>query len=142
MRYALIVALFSLAAPSAASAHAIFPGRQTVLTAGDRAFVKFQAANARKDVSEFMVEVFEAKAWRPSRIAVPLPGRLTVHAAQSGTLESSNRAFSVLVDLDGKPEQRLRVCTKSLTGKNLLRPNDAQVNTRVCADLVVRRISQ
>lgn len=126
---------------TAARAHTIFPGQQTVLTGGDRAFVKFQAGNARKDVSEFAVEVFDGRSWSPSRHAVPFPPRLTVRATAKDTLESGNRPFSVLVDLDGKLEQRLRVCTKSIAQSTLLRPSAAQVNTRVCATVTVRRIA-
>jgi hypothetical protein len=142
MRHAVAAACVALAVGiPTAKAHAIFPGQQTVLTGGDRAFVKFQAANARKDVSEFAIEVFDAHGWTPSRLAVPFPARLTVRAAARETLESSNRPFSVLVDLNGKLEQRLRVCTKSIAQSTLLRPNAAQVNTRVCANVTVRRIA-
>ncbi|MDB5593864.1 MAG: hypothetical protein JWM36_825 [Hyphomicrobiales bacterium] len=141
MRGKLILAAVTLAA-SAANAHTIFPGQQTVLIGGDRAFVKFEAANARKDVSEFAVEVFERGNWHPSRQAVPFPARLTVRAPTGGSMASTNRPFSVLVDLGGKPEQRLRVCTKTISTNNMLRPNLAQVNTRVCANVTVRRIAQ
>lgn len=121
-----------------ASAHAIFPGSQTVRTAGERAFVTLHAVNARKDVSNFVVEIFDYDSWRPSRLAVATPERLVI-PAQVRDDETNDRAIRVLVDLDGKPQQHLRVCTKSVAPRDMFRPKVTEIATRVCANVLVER---
>ena len=139
-RRALIAALAGLAAaPPHAHGHALFPGRQTVQTVGDRALVRLEAHNGRKDVSSFVVEVFEADRWVPSRIAVATPESLTIPTAVPGSTESTARPISVLVDLDGRAEQRIRVCTKTVSSRNVLLPGTASLATRVCVNATVRR---
>lgn len=120
-------------------AHALFPGKQTVLTYGERAFVKLKAANGRSDVSSFAVEIFEGGTWTPSKFAVANPSGLTVRAPQPGSIGSTNQVISLLVDLGGKDERKLLVCTKTLAPSSILLPQTTQVNTRVCADVTVRR---
>ena len=127
------------ATSSAASAHALFPGRQTVQTMGERAFVRLEASNGRKDVSTFVVEIFDADRWTPSRLAVASPARVTIPPPAPGSTESTNRVISVLVDLDGKPEQRLRVCTKSVAQQSILLPQTTRLNSRVCVNVTVRK---
>jgi hypothetical protein len=141
MRHTVVLAALVAAAgvPAAASAHALFPGQQTVLTYGERAIVRLQAANGRKDVSTFVVEVFEGGTWTPSKAAVATPSRLIVRAPDPGSSESSNKVISLLVDLDGKNEERLRVCTRSTAQTSVLLPQKTQVNTRVCANVTVRK---
>lgn len=141
MRRELILALAGLAAAPAAGAHSLSPGRQTVQTMGERAFVRLEASNGRKDVSAFAVEVFGVGGWTPSRIAVASPARLTIPPQAPGAAESTARVISVLVDLDGKPEQRLRVCTKSLSQQSALLPQTTRVNSRVCVNVTVRRFA-
>jgi hypothetical protein len=126
--------------PSIALGHTLLPGHQTVQTMGERALVRMQAANGRKDISTFVVEVFEADRWVPSRLAVASPDRLTIPAPAPGSMESTNRQISILVDLDGKPEQRIRVCTKTFSPKNVLLPQITKINTRVCGNVTVRRL--
>ena len=133
-----LVAALCLAAP-AARAHAIFPGQQTVRTVGDRAYARFNAVNGRRDVSEFVVEIFDGDSWTPSTRAVASPGRLTVPAPDPNSLESVDRPFSILVDLDGRDERTFRVCTKSVFRQTVLRPTVSRLNTRVCANIIVRR---
>ena len=141
-RRALIAALAGLAAaPSLAHGHTLFPGRQTVQTMGERAFVRLEASNGRKDVSAFVVEIFEAERWVPSRIAVATPERLTLPAPVAGSLESGSRPISVLVDLDGQAEQRIRVCTKTVTPRGVLLPQITRLTTRVCVNATVRRFA-
>jgi len=45
----------------------------------------------------------------------------------------------VLVDLGGKNEERVRVCTRSTAQQFVLLPQKTQVNTRVCANVTVRK---
>ncbi len=141
MRYTLITVFVGLAAlqPSLAAAHALFPGQQVVKTMGERAWVRLQAVNARQDTSQFAVEVFDAGSWRPSAHAVATPSQLTVPAPDKGSMEATNRTISVLVDMDGKAEQRLRVCTKTIFPRITLIPQTTNVNTRVCANVTVQR---
>lgn len=133
-----LAGLLALSAPGAA--HGLFPGTQTVQTMGERAWVRLEAANGRPDVTAFEVEIFDGGSWAPSRIAVANPRRLTVPAPDPRSTASTNRVISVLVDMDGKPEQRLRVCTKSVPNAGALLPQRTVVNTRVCAHVAVRRI--
>ncbi len=137
----LVKALVGFAAiqPSLAAAHALFPGQQVVQTMGERAWVRLQAVNARYDTSQFVVEVFDANSWRPSSNAVASPSQLTVPAPAKDSMEAINRTISVLVDLDGKAEQRIRVCTKTSFPRSALLPQTTNVNTRVCANVIVRR---
>ncbi len=136
----ILAALVAVAGvPSMASAHALFPAQQTVLTYGERAIVRLEAANGRKDVSTFVVEVFESGTWAPSKVAVATPSRLTVRAPDPGSSDTFNKVISVLVDLDGKNEERVRVCTRSTAQQSVLLPQKTQVNTRVCANVIVRK---
>lgn len=137
MRRSLILVAALLAA-GPASAHAIFPGSQTVRTAGERAFVTLHAVNARKDVTNFKVEIFDYETWRPSRIAIATPERLVI-PTQTGNDDVNDRAIRVLVDLDGKPQQHLRVCTKSVTPRDMFQPKVTEIATRVCANVLVER---
>jgi hypothetical protein len=43
------------------------------------------------------------------------------------------------VDLEGKPERRLRVCTKSVLPTSALAERNTNLATRVCASVTVRR---
>ena len=140
MHYSLILALAALAAAASPSAaHTLMPGRQVVQTMGERAWVRLEAANGRKDVTAFVVEVFAHDRWSPSRNAVAVPSRLVIPATDVDSMEATSRTISVLVDLDGEPEQRIRVCTKSVPQENLLLPQTTRVNTRVCASVTVRK---
>ena len=140
MRRHLILAAGAWAATSAlCQAHGLSPGRQTVHTMGERALVRLEASNGRPDISTFEVELFEAARWTPSRVAVASVARFTVPAPPPGSFESTNRVFTVLVDLDGKREQPLRVCTKSLAARNLLRPQTTGLVSRVCVNVLVRK---
>jgi hypothetical protein len=140
MRDSLVLALLGLAACSgAAQAHSLFPGSQTVQTLGERAWVQLEAANGRKDVGVFVVEIFERDRWWPATGAAASTGRLVVRAEAPDSTESNNRKFSVLVDLEGKAERRLRVCTKSVLQWSALQARNANVATRVCANVTVRR---
>ena len=129
----------ALVAAGPASAHALFPGSQTVRTTGERAFVTLHAVNGRKDVSNFVVEIFDYDTWRPSRLAVATPVRLVVPAQTSEDEATPDRAIQVLVDLDGKAEQHLRVCTKSVAPRDMFRPKTTEIATRVCANVLVQR---
>lgn len=124
-----------------ASAHAVFPGRQTVQTFGDRAFVQLHAVNGRKDVSNFVVEIFDYD-WTPSKLAVATPKVLNVPAQNPDEPEAIDHPISVLVDLDGKKEQRLRVCTKSVPDRRELTPKTTELTTRVCANVTVQRFQR
>lgn len=125
----------------AASAHAVFPGSQKVQTLGDRAFVQLHAVNARKDVSNFVVEIFDYD-WVPYRLAVANPRVLNIPAQEPDATEAIDRPISVLVDLAGKKQQRLRVCTKSVTDRRALSPRTTEVTTRVCANVTVERFQR
>ncbi len=142
MRRSLIAAAAFLAATAQASAHAIFPGQVKVQTLGERAMVQLRAVNARKDVSNFVVEIYDADSWIPARNAVAWPNRLHVEASDQEATESRDQPFSVLVDLQGKPEQRLRVCTKSVPSWDQLRTRTTIVNSRVCANVLVQRFQR
>ena len=133
----MVAAAFGAAAP--VSAHALFPGSQTVRTTGDRAFVTLHAVNGRKDVSSFVVEVFEYETWRPYRLAVATPQRLVVPAQADETEATPDRQIRVLVDLDGQPQRRLRVCTKSVVPHDMFRAKTTEIATRVCANVLVER---
>lgn len=123
-----------------AGAHAIFPGSQTVRTAGERAFVTVHALNGRKDVSEFVVEVFEYHSWAPYRLAVARPERLTVPFQSDDASEAAaDRSISVLVDLDGERRRHLRICTKSVARRDAFRSRTTEIATRVCANVMVER---
>jgi hypothetical protein len=140
MRHAVIVAWLGLAAvPQPAAAHSLFPGSQTVQTLGERAWVQLEAANGRKDVSVFVVEIFERDRWWQATSAAASPSRLVVPAEQADSTQSNNRKFSVLVDLEGKSERRLRVCTKSVLSWSALQPRATDVASRVCASVTVRK---
>lgn len=131
-----------LALPASGWAHGLFPGTQTVQTMGERAWVRLEAANGRQDVTAFEVEVFNSDTWTPSRIAVATPRRLTIPTPAPGSMTSTNRIVSVLVDMNGRTEQRLRVCTKSVPQTNVLLPLKTMVNTRVCAHVIVRKFQR
>lgn len=138
MRRAVIAMGLAAALPAAASAHAIFPGKQTVQTLGDRAFVQLHAVNGRKDVSRFVVEIFDYD-WVPSRIAVASPSVLNVPPQDPDATEAIDRPISVLVDLAGQPRRQLRVCTKSVPDRGALTPRTTELTTRVCANVIVER---
>lgn len=140
MRRQLIPLAALLLSSQAASSHALFPGQQTVYTAGERGIAYFQAVNDRKDVSQYAVELFDFEAWVPTRYAVASPDRIVIPSAANVQAGVGPRRFTVMVDLDGKPERMLRVCTKSVMASNPLRPASTSVNTRVCSKLVVRRL--
>lgn len=123
-----------------ARAHALFPGQQVIYTMGERGIAYFQTTNERKDVLEYRVELFEYDNWSATRHAVASPERMTVPAGPSATDRSSIRRFTVMIDLDGRQERTIRVCTKSVAGGNPLRPASTSVNTRVCSKLTVRRL--
>lgn len=126
---------------SSAAAHAIFPGSQKISTMGDRAIVQLHAVNSRRDVSTFAVEVFDDN-WVPARNAVAWPQKLTVLAPDEGATEASESLFSVMVDISGKSEQRLRVCTKSIPNADSLLARRTVVNTRVCSNVLVQRFQR
>lgn len=134
----LIVAAAFMALPAVASAHALFPGTQTVMTVGERAIARFQAVNGRRDVSDFVVELFD-RDWSASRHAVALPERLKVQAPSADEHEGTQSTFSVFIDLAGQPEQFLRVCTKSILTRDLLKPQSAKLSTRVCVNVTARK---
>lgn len=125
-----------------AAAHAIFPGSQSVQTLGERAIVRFHAVNARKDVSNFVVEIFDADSWTPSRLAVAWPAKLNVPAHDDQDADAVERPFSVMLDLDGKAARRFRVCTKSVTPRDELRAKATEIRTRVCANVTVERFDR
>lgn len=145
MHHALIAgALIGLVGVGGASAHAIFPGSAKVQTFGERALVQFHAVNARKDISMFKVEIFNADDWSPARNAVAWPQMLNVPAQDlnSDAVEAVDHPFSVMIDLAGKREQRLRVCTKSVPQRDMLKARQTIVNTRVCATVLVQRFQR
>lgn len=140
MRSKLIVLTAIMMAPCTANGHAVFPGQQSVYTAGDRGIAYFQASNDRKDVLDYKVEIFDYESWSPTRLAVASPERIIVPVSSSAPGGASIRRFTVLVDLDGKSERVVRVCTKSIMSNHILQLATSSVNTRVCAKLTVRRL--
>lgn len=136
-----ICAFALLCLPAAAAAHAIFPGDQTVMTLGDRAFVRLQAVSDPRDASTFAVEIFNFEDWTPSRLAVATPERFVLPPRDPQSLDASERSITVLVDLNGKPMQRLRICTKSVAPRDALRARATTITTRVCANVTVKRFS-
>ncbi|MCJ2009369.1 hypothetical protein [Methylobacterium sp. J-092] len=140
MRRQLIALAAVLLPAQIADAHALFPGQQVVLTAGERGIAYFQAVNDRKDVSEYVVELFDFGTWMPTRYAVASPDRVTVPSAANAFTGVAPRRITVMVDLDGKPERIVRVCTKSVARRDPFRAASTSVNTRVCSKLIVRRL--
>lgn len=141
LRPVILACIAAASLSGAASAHALFPGTQKVQTLGDRAFVQLHAVNGRKDVSNFVVEIFDYD-WRPSRLAIATPKVLNIPAQDPDATEAIDRPISVLIDLGGKNEQRLRVCTKSVPERGALAPKTTEVTTRVCANVTVERFQK
>lgn len=135
MRTQIITGLLALASAAPLHSHALFPARQVVQTMGPQAWVTLKAINGREDVSDFVVEVYEAEGWVPSRVAVATPERITVPAARKGA-SAIVRHIRILVQLRGASEQHVLVCTRSLPRE--LQHAEMSVNTRVCSRLTVK----
>lgn len=122
---------------SCGSAHALYPARQTVGTMTSQGWATLNAQNARTDVDEFLVEIFDGDSWVPSTAAVVMPDRLTVPASRAGE-PPVVRTLRVLVSLKGAKEREVMVCTKSVP--RTLSPTELLMNTRVCARVKVRSV--
>ncbi|TXN62782.1 hypothetical protein [Methylobacterium sp. WL6] len=125
---------------SAVQAHALFPGRQVVYTAGERAIAYFQTNHDGKKAQEYRVELFDVDRWVASSHAVASQEKIAMGPYSIAPGASNSRRFSVMVDLSGQRERTIRVCTKSIAPTNLLEAFSTAVNTRVCSTLVARRI--
>lgn len=138
MRSKLILAIAALVCSSSGVAHALYPATQTTGTMTTQGWATLTALNARTDVNEFVVEIFDGNSWTPSTAAVAIPDRLVVPASRPGE-PPVIRNVRVLVRLNGAKERDVMVCTKS--APKTLAPTEMLVNTRVCARVKVRSIS-